>query len=407
MNVVNKHITKLRSISDVYTYRMKLFKVFTLIGASTSDAAKFTISIATYLRKGINEWSSLEVELLLGFKDNVVKTQFRFPYLKDEAGLLTSFFDRERIVDDLLSVSKDFVVYSVGAAMDVVARVNVELRKKSKDELARDIKQKKKELDASIKTLEQTTLEKTRLENELSVAKKIQLSMLPLNFSDFDQNDHIRIFAKLEPAREVGGDFYDCYFLDENHVGFAVGDVSGKGVPAALMMAVCKTLLKSKARTDKSTAQILVHTNDEMAKDNVNSMFVTAFMAVLNLNTGKMWYSNAGHCPTYILKKNGVLVKLTELHGPVLAAMEGLVYKESDTILENGDFVFVYSDGITEAHSESKELYSDDRLSVVLRENISNTPKEIVTKVFDDVKSFVGDAEQFDDITALCLKYKS
>jgi sigma-B regulation protein RsbU (phosphoserine phosphatase) len=185
-----------------------------------------------------------------------------------------------------------------------------------------------------------------------------------------------------------------------------VGDVSGKGVPAALMMAVCKTLLKSSACNGFSTANILSHVNNEMAKDNSKNMFVTVFMAILNTSTGEMTYTNAGHSPTYIKKKSGELIKLSKVHGPVIAAIHGLRYKEEKIMLEPGDILFAYTDGITEAHNETGELFSDQKLcNLLLSPNFSNI-EGLVKNIIQTTKLFEGSREQFDDITALCVEYK-
>ncbi len=186
------------------------------------------------------------------------------------------------------------------------------------------------------KELEKILLKaKQRMEDELNVAKDIQMSMLPLTFPAFPKRDEIDIYAKLIPAREVGGDFYDFYFLDKNHLCFVMGDVSGKGVPAALMMAVTKTLLKSRAGNDKSTASILTHVNNEIAKDNDAYMFITVFLAILNTNTGELVYSNAGHNPSYVIsKETKEITKLGDLHGPVIGAMEDMTYQETQLFLK-------------------------------------------------------------------------
>jgi sigma-B regulation protein RsbU (phosphoserine phosphatase) len=184
-----------------------------------------------------------------------------------------------------------------------------------------------------------------------------------------------------------------------------VGDVSGKGVPAALMMAVCKTLIKSKASTDKSTASIMTQVNSEMAHENTNYMFVTVFIGILNTQTGELTYTNAGHNPTYIKKRNGSLEKLTTLHGPVIAAMEGLSYKESIVNVNSGDSIFAYTDGIPEAHNVQNELYGNETLDTFILNNPFISPQKMIENVIEDVHTFEGEAEKFDDLTALCIQY--
>ena len=244
------------------------------------------------------------------------------------------------------------------------------------------------------------------MEDELNVAKEIQMSMLPLTFPAFPNRDEIDIYAKLIPAREVGGDFYDFYFLDENHLCFVMGDVSGKGVPAALMMAVTKTLLKSRAGNDKSTASILTHVNNEIAKDNDAYMFITVFMAILNTNTGELVYSNAGHNPSYVIsKETKEITKLGDLHGPVVGAMEDMTYKETQLFLKTNDIVLAYTDGVTESQNINEELFSDARFEELLKTGEYVSSKTLTNLIIESVKEFEGDADQFDDITVMAIEY--
>ncbi|WP_019668821.1 SpoIIE family protein phosphatase [Eudoraea adriatica] len=261
-----------------------------------------------------------------------------------------------------------------------------------------DISERKKMEEILIKANE-------RMSGELNIAKEIQMSMLPLIFPAFPKRSEIDIYANLIPAREVGGDFYDFQFLDDNHIYFVVGDVSGKGVPAALMMAVTKTLLKSTAGNDKSTASILTHVNNEIAKDNDAYMFITIFIAILNTSTGEMVYSNAGHNPSFIVKSDKEIIKLGELHGPVVGAMEDMTYTETKVTIDKNDMVFAYTDGVTEAQNLKEELYSDPRLIDLLKNGEYKDPTTLINLVEDSVFEFQGKAEQFDDITALSLQY--
>lgn len=245
--------------------------------------------------------------------------------------------------------------------------------------------------------------ENARMEKELNLAKDIQLDMIPRTFPAFPGRTDFSLYAKLIPAREVGGDFYDYYLIDEDHLALTIGDVSGKGVAAGMMMAICKALLKSRAKADYSTASIMSHVNQEMAAYNPNYMFVTVFLCILNTKTGELLYTNAGHNPTFVLKKTGGWIKLTDLHGPVVAAMEDMVYGETKVKLEAGDVIFAYTDGITEAHSIDGQLFSDERLQKALERPFKNV-KETIEQIFTDILFFERGAEQFDDITALCVE---
>lgn len=256
------------------------------------------------------------------------------------------------------------------------------------------------EKQEALRQLQQTTKEKQRLEGELSVASEIQQSLLP----KISIQQGVDISARLIPALEIGGDFYDFFFIDEERICLVMADVSGKGVPAALMMAVCKTLIKSTAHIDASPANICTHVNNEIARENSNFMFISAFVGVLNLKTRDMAYTNAGHCPTYIKKANGAIQKLSEVHGVVLGAMEGIQYKESYMRLEKEDFVFAYTDGITEAHNAAGDLFSDKRLAELLGDSRASTPEELLKEVIGQVQNFENTAAPFDDITALALR---
>lgn len=247
---------------------------------------------------------------------------------------------------------------------------------------------------------------KERMEEELNVARDIQMSMLPLVFPPFPGRNDMDLYAKLIPAREVGGDFYDFYFLDDTHLCFVVGDVSGKGVPAALLMAVTKTLLKSQAGNDRSTASILSHVNNEIAKDNDANMFITVFIAILNTSTGELVFSNAGHNPSFIITPgNGIVKKLSGLNGPVVGAMEDMTFTESTCKLGQEDIVLAYTDGVTESHNNDEEMYSESRLEKLLEQKEYSSVQTLTEKIFESVKTFEDGAEQFDDITVLAVQY--
>jgi sigma-B regulation protein RsbU (phosphoserine phosphatase) len=244
-----------------------------------------------------------------------------------------------------------------------------------------------------------------RMEDELNVGREIQMSMLPLIFPPYPMRHEFDIHATLRPAREVGGDFYDFYLIDEDRLCFVVGDVSGKGVPAALFMAVTKTLIESRARNDSSPASILTHVNNELSRHNDASMFVTVFMGMLDVRTGRLSYANGGHNPPYIKRADGSVTRLRERHGPVLGAMEDMVYREDDTTLERGDRVFVFTDGVTEAMNITQSLYGEPQLVHMLSSETLASAESLVEGVVRDVLRFQGDAEQADDITVLALQY--
>jgi sigma-B regulation protein RsbU (phosphoserine phosphatase) len=214
-------------------------------------------------------------------------------------------------------------------------------------DLARSFVTMERELIQSIDSLKSTTAVKERMEGELSIARDIQMSMLPLTFPAFPERQDFTVYAQLHPAREVGGDFYDFFFGDDQKFFLCVADVSGKGVPSALFMAVTKTLIKSRAATDFSPASILSHVNSDLSRSNESCMFVTIFLAVLDVATGRLIYTNAGHNPPYIKRADGELVRLDSRHGPVIGAVEGIAYREDEEVLGPEDVLLMYTDGVT------------------------------------------------------------
>jgi len=259
---------------------------------------------------------------------------------------------------------------------------------------------------SQMKQLErELALANERMSTELNFARDIQISMLPLIFPAFPDRREVSVHATLESAREVGGDFYDFYFLDDDHLAFIVGDVSGKGAPGALMMAVSKTLIKSRSADDSETASILTHVNDELSQDNVSSMFVTAFLGILNVKTGELVYTNAGHNPPYIRRKDGSIQKIDAFHGPVIGAMPGMPYGQDRDKLNEGDVILVYSDGVTEAFNEKEELFSEERLEALLQSESLDSDASIIAGVREVLGEFVGRAEQSDDITMLAVQF--
>ncbi len=244
-----------------------------------------------------------------------------------------------------------------------------------------------------------------RMSDELNFAKEIQMSMLPLIFPAFPTRAEFNIYAHLIPAREVGGDFYDFYFLDESHLCFVIGDVSGKGAPGALLMAVSKTLIKSRAMDDFQPSSILTHVNNELSQNNDSAMFVTVFIAVLEINTGRLVYCNAGHNPPYIHRGSGEIEKLDDFHGPVIGALPNLTYKESSLTLRPNDIITLHTDGVTEAMNRDEIPYSDERYEKFLQTEGLNTPQKLIDQVIRDVKLYESGAEQADDITMVSLQY--
>jgi sigma-B regulation protein RsbU (phosphoserine phosphatase) len=240
-----------------------------------------------------------------------------------------------------------------------------------------------------------------RMAEELNVGADIQMSMLPLEFPAFPDRQEFDVFALLQPAREVGGDFYDFFFINDRELCLIVGDVSGKGVPAALFMAVTKTMIKARAIDDPSPASVMTRVNNELSADNPASMFVTLFMAIVDVHSGEMRFTNAGHNPPYVLRKSAGIECLDQRHGPIIGAVEGVAYKESVIQLGEGDSLFIFTDGVTEAMDVAGQLYAEDRLEKFLDQVSASSAKQLTLDSVASVEDFATGAEQADDITIL------
>lgn len=244
--------------------------------------------------------------------------------------------------------------------------------------------------------------QKDRMQTELNVGRDIQMAMVP---KLFPESTEYSIHGILEPAREVGGDFYDAFAIDDEHLCFCVGDVSGKGVPAALFMAMAKTLIKSRASSDSSTASIVTHINDELSKDNDGCLFVTLFLCILDIHTGELITTNAGHNPPLLKHSDGLITTLKQRDGPVVAAFSDNAYSEQCVQLKQGDTLLIYTDGVTEADSPEGVFYGVDRLQQLLDGWQGKSVKELTSQIVQSTHVFEGNDRQADDITVLALSY--
>ena len=252
----------------------------------------------------------------------------------------------------------------------------------------------------------QITAEKERIGTELSLATNIQASMLPHIFPAFPDRPEFEIYASMAPAKEVGGDFYDYFLIDDDHLGMVIADVSGKGVPAALFMMASKIILQSVAMMGMSPAGILQKTNEAICSNNEAQMFVTVWLGILELSTGKLTAANAGHEFPALKQPGGVFELYKDKHGFVIGGMESVRYKEYEIHLQPGSKLFVYTDGVAEATSAEKELFGTGRMIEALNADPDAAPQQILRNVRTCVDRFVKEAEQFDDLTMLCVEYK-
>ena len=248
--------------------------------------------------------------------------------------------------------------------------------------------------------------ERQRISTELDVATRIQADMLPCIFPAFPDRPEFDIYATMNPAKEVGGDFYDFFMVDDTHLAIVIADVSGKGVPAALFMVIGKTLIKDHTRPGLNLGEVFSQVNELLCDSNHEGMFITAFEGVLDLVSGEFCFVNAGHEVPFISRAGEPFEPYKVRPGFVLAGMEDMKYQFGMIQLAPGDKIFQYTDGVTEATNSEEELYGMERLGEVLKKNTEKSPEELLPVVRGDIDAFVGSAPQFDDITMLCVEYR-
>ncbi len=273
-------------------------------------------------------------------------------------------------------------------------------------ELATSFGQMTDRMKTYISDIQRATAEKERIGAELNLATQIQASMLPHDFPPFPDRPEFDIYAMMDPAREVGGDFYDFFLIDDDHLGLVMADVSGKGIPAALFMMISKVILQSCAMLGQSAAETLNKTNEALSSSNQTEMFVTVWFGILEISTGKLSCANAGHEYPAIKRADGSFEIFKDKHGFVIGGMEGIKYKEYEIKLEHGDKLFVYTDGVPEATNADVKMFGVERMLQALNKDLNADPEQILTNVREAVSEFVGDAEQFDDLTMMCIEYK-
>lgn len=253
---------------------------------------------------------------------------------------------------------------------------------------------------------EKQKMESSRLDAELNMASAIQADMLPNIYPAFPDRPEFDVYATMDAAKEVGGDFYDFFLVDDDHLCMVMADVSGKGVPAALFMMASKIILANNAMTGKSPAQILTDTNAAICSNNREEMFVTVWLGILEISTGKLTAANAGHEYPVLMAADGNFELVKDKHGFVIGGMNGVKYKEYELMLTPGSKLFLYTDGVPEATNAQKELFGTERMLKALNESKEASPNDLLQNVRHAVDAFVLDAEQFDDLTMLGLEYK-
>ena len=253
-----------------------------------------------------------------------------------------------------------------------------------------------------IRELKTATIEQQKVESELSIAKNIQMSMLP---KPLKRENSIDVEAFLQPAKAVGGDFYDFFYIDDTKLCFIIADVSGKGIPASLFMSVTMSYIRAYSSKDASPKEVIEKLNNTMTQNNDANMFVTLFFAILDTKSGELHFVNAGHTEPYIISKKETLQALSSPKNPIVGAFEGIEYVEESIKLKGEEKLFLYTDGVNEAYSKEDEQFSEERLKKLLTQSKNLTPKEIIQKIYDALLLFCQEYEQSDDITMLCIEF--
>ena len=285
----------------------------------------------------------------------------------------------------------------------------IDLPIRSQDEIGdlyQEIRSMQSRMVEYMQNLTRVTAERERIGAELNIATQIQADMLPRIFPPFPDRREFDIYATMDPAKEVGGDFYDFFLIDKEHLGLVMADVSGKGVPAALFMVIAKTLIKNRAQMGGGPAETLRYVNDQLCEGNDAELFVTVWFAILDLQTGRGVAANAGHEHPVLRRENGKFELVLYRHSPAVATLAGMKFREHEFEMHPGDTLFVYTDGVPEATNAGNELFGTDRMLDALNREADAAPETLLRNVRKDLDDFVGDAPQFDDITMLGLHYR-
>ena len=377
----------------------------------------------------VDDEPDLELLINLNFSDHVKRKDLEFAFAQDGREALDKLGEQPEIdvvltdinmpkMDGLTLLSRineqfPMMKTVIISAYGDMSNIRTAMNRGAFDFVTKPIDLKDLEITLG-KTIKEAVERKTAIqnydklltiENELSVATRIQTSILPRTFPPFPERKEFELHAHMTPAKEVGGDFYDFFFIDNDRLGFVIGDVTGKGVPAALFMAVSRTFLKATALTGLSPRDCLERVNRSLYKESVMEMFVTVFYGMLDIRTGEIRYSNGGHNSPYLLRKNGEVKIIPDTGGIMLGGMEFSRYKEGEITLQSGDTLVLYTDGVTEAFNSKEEEYEEKRLEACLGSLAGSPVLTITSEVVKDVEKFAAGAPQSDDLTMLVLKY--
>ena len=321
--------------------------------------------------------------------------------------LICLFMVYRLIISPLKSVQENIRDYRETKDSETVIANLKEINSKNEiGDLKNDVIELAEEIDDYVAKIESISAEKHRIESELDMAKRIRLSMMPSVFPPYPDRNEFEIYASVEPAREVGGDFYDFFLIDKDHLCMVMADVSGKGVPAALFMMGSKIVIKNSAMLMNSPAKILTRANESICENNEQDMFLTVWLGILELSTGKLVAANAGHEYPALMRAGEKFEIIKSKHGFVIGGFEDAIYMDYELQLEPGDKLFLYTDGLPEATNGDNEMLGIDGMLDALNENCESHPKVILNGVKNAVDGFVKEAEQFDDLTMMCIEYK-
>ncbi len=312
---------------------------------------------------------------------------------------------RRRVVKPILAVNAAAgeMVEDIDERKDIVIPVTT---RDEIEDLAHSLEKMYRELRQYIDELYKATADRERVDAELAIAARIQADLLPNVFPPFPDRDEFDLSAAMLPAKEVGGDFYDFFMIDDDHLALLIADVSDKGVPAAMFMVVAKTLIKNVILSGLSPKDALYEVNNQLCESTNTGMFVTMWLGILTISDGMMICANAGHEYPAIGRKNGGFTLFYDNHGFVLAGMKDMKYQEYEISLDVGDTLFVYTDGVAEAINADNEQFGTDRIIAALNSETPASCREEITRVFTAIERFEGDAPQYDDITMLCLRIR-
>ena len=317
---------------------------------------------------------------------------------------VTAVFVRKAIINPIKKVSGEAARFAKtntkGEPLGEISKYEVMIN------LASSIDSMETDMVEYIENLSAVTAEKERIGAELSIASQIQARSLPNVFPPFPDRHEFDIYASMDPAKEVGGDFYNFLLIDDDHLALVMADVAGKGVPAALFMMVASILISNRAEMGGTPAEILSYVNEKICEHNSAEMFVTVWLGILEISTGKLTASNAGHEYPAIYRKGGEFELFKDKHGFVVGGMEGIKYNDYEIQLSKGDKLFLYTDGVPEATDGEERMYSTERMIIALNEYKDGSPRAVLEGLRGNVNEFVGDAPQFDDLTMMCIELK-